>query len=126
MECRSSLRYYKSNIHPDMHSVSWWATEQYRVYNPFSGTINNQSESLNFVIKQLQEWHESPISSMVLEMYTYKCTTGIVGFTEGEIESPFLIGSGFHFNSLNESAYDFDHLKKSLSHFAVIQQGAPF
>ena len=58
--------YYKLHIHPDIHSVSRWATEPYRVYDRIT---NNQSESLNFTIKQLQEWRESPIDSMVLAMY---------------------------------------------------------
>ena len=58
--------YYLKNIEPDIKSIARWSLEPLNVYNPFSGVTNNQSESLNFVIKQLQEWKESPIDCMLL------------------------------------------------------------
>ncbi len=61
--------YYSNNITPDIHAIARWAIEPYRIYNPFSGITNNQSESLNFVIKQLQEWKESPLDCMALSLY---------------------------------------------------------
>ena len=42
--------------------------EPYGVYHPYSGIINNQSESLNHVLKQLQEWRESPLDCMILAL----------------------------------------------------------
>ena len=67
MEC--SILWLLHNKHPDIHSVDRWAIESYRVYDPYSGVTNNQSESLNFVLKQLQEWRESPLDCMVLALY---------------------------------------------------------
>lgn len=61
--------YYQNNINPDIHVIARWAIEPYGIYHPFSGITNNQSESLNFVVKQLQEWHESPLDCMLLSLY---------------------------------------------------------
>ena len=38
------------------------------MYHPYSGITNNQSESLNHVLKQLQEWSESPLDCMILAL----------------------------------------------------------
>lgn len=43
--------------------------ESYGVYNPFSGVTNNQAESFNAVLKQIQRWREVPIDSIVLALY---------------------------------------------------------
>ena len=61
--------YYQNNINPDIHGIARWAIEPYGIYDPFSGITNNQSESLNFVVKQLQEWHESPLDCMLLSLH---------------------------------------------------------
>ncbi len=53
--------YYMNNIHPDIRSIARWALEPFQVYNPYSGTTNNQSEGLNYVLKQLQDWREAPL-----------------------------------------------------------------
>ena len=58
--------YYQNNINPDIHGIARWAIEP---YDPFSGITNNQSESLNFVVKQLQQWHESPLDCMLLSLH---------------------------------------------------------
>ena len=47
--------YYTNHIHPDIQSIARWAIEPLGVYHPYSGITNNQSESLNHVLKQLQE-----------------------------------------------------------------------
>jgi hypothetical protein len=39
------------------------------VYDPFSGITNNISESMNTVIKRLNEWKETPVDAMVLFLY---------------------------------------------------------
>ena len=51
--------YYSNNINPDINGIARWAIELHGIYNPLSGITNNQSESLNFVIKQLHliAWH---------------------------------------------------------------------
>lgn len=61
--------YYSNSINPDIHGIARWAIEPHGIYNPFSGITNNQSESLNFVIKQLQDWRESPLDCMALSLY---------------------------------------------------------
>ena len=60
--------YYTNHIHPDIQSIARWAIEPYGVYHPYSGVTNNQSESLNHVLKQLQEWRESPLDCMILAL----------------------------------------------------------
>ena len=61
--------YYQNNINPDIHAIARWAIESHHIYDPFSGITNNQSESLNFVVKQLQDWHELPLDCMLLSLY---------------------------------------------------------
>lgn len=60
--------YYTNHIHPDIQSIARWAIEPLGVYHPYSGITNNQSESLNHVLKQLQEWSESPLDCMILAL----------------------------------------------------------
>ena len=63
--------YYTRNIHTDIHThaIARWSIETYKVYNPYSGVTNNQAEGLNFVLKQLQDWCESPPDCMLLSLY---------------------------------------------------------
>ena len=61
--------YYHNNLHPEISSIGRWVLEEYRVYNPYSGVTSNQSEGLKYVIKQLQEWKESPLDCMILALY---------------------------------------------------------
>ena len=62
--------YFSHNIHPDIHSIAWWAIEPHGVYDPYSGVTSNQAEGLNYVLKHLlQEWHESPVDCMVLALH---------------------------------------------------------
>ena len=39
------------------------------MYDPYSGITNNQSEAMNAVIKELQEWHESPLNCIILALH---------------------------------------------------------
>ena len=61
--------YYTRNIHMDIHAIARWSIETYKVYNPYSGVTNYQAEGLNFVLKQLQDWCESPSDCMLLSLY---------------------------------------------------------
>ena len=51
--------YYSKNIQPDVRSIVRWSIEQFNIYNPYSGVTTNQAESLNTVLKGLQQWQES-------------------------------------------------------------------
>ena len=63
-------QYYMTNIDPDIpHSIGRWVLEELNIYNPYSGITNNQSESLNRVIKDLQSWKEAPLDCLVLALY---------------------------------------------------------
>ena len=62
-------KYYTNEIAPDITSIARWVIEPYGVYDPYSGIPNNQAESLNFVLKQLQEWREAPIDCMALALH---------------------------------------------------------
>ena len=49
-------QYYLQHIHPNAgHSIGRWVLESVHVYNPYSGVMNNQSEGLNQVMKELQD-----------------------------------------------------------------------
>ena len=61
--------YYSKNIQPDIRCIARWSIEEFKVYNPYSGVTTNQAESLNTVLKNLQQWNESPHDCMVLALY---------------------------------------------------------
>jgi len=66
--------YFKKQIHPDFDThIDRWVLERYNSYNPYSGVTNNQSESLNRVIKDLQHWKEAPLTacSLLLQLQAY-------------------------------------------------------
>ena len=87
--------YCHNNLHPEMSSIGRWVLEEYRVYNPYSGVTSNQSEGLNYVIKQLQEWKESPLDCMILALYylqsyyALKITRGQHGLGNYHLHSDF-------------------------------------
>ena len=61
-----------TNIDPDIpHSIGRWVLEELNIYNPYSGITNNQSESLNRVIKDLQSWKEAPLDCLILALYSH-------------------------------------------------------
>ena len=61
--------YYANNIQPDITSIARWSVAEFEVYDPYSGVTTNQAESLNTVLKNLQQWNESPHDCMVLVLY---------------------------------------------------------
>ena len=61
--------YYSHNIHPDIHAIARRAIEPYGVHDPYSRGTSSQAVGLNYVLKQLLEWHESPVDCMVLTLY---------------------------------------------------------
>ena len=61
--------YYSHNIQLDIHAIARWAIEPNGVHDPFSGGTSNQAEGLNYVLKQLREWHASPVDCIVLALY---------------------------------------------------------
>ena len=66
--------YYSKNILPEVNlSVGRWVLEEKGVYSPFSGVVNNQSESFNAILKDLQHWKEVPIDSLILTFYYLQC-----------------------------------------------------
>ena len=65
--------YYCKNIQPNVKSIVRWSIEEFKVYNPYSGVTTNQAESLNTVLKGLQQWQESPVDCMVLALYYLQC-----------------------------------------------------
>ena len=57
-------------MEPDIESIAQWSLQPLKVYDPFSGVTNNQSESQNYVIKHLQEWRETPIDCALLSFHS--------------------------------------------------------
>ena len=63
-------KYDLNEIHPHVPLyVGRWVLEDVHIYNPYSGITNNQSESLNFVLKELQGWKEVQVDNAVLAFY---------------------------------------------------------
>ena len=81
-------KYYVTSIHPQVildnyfliivilfffvigeSALGHWVLNKLHCYNPYSGITNNASESLNKVIKDLQQWKEAPVDCMVLVLY---------------------------------------------------------
>ena len=54
-----------------------------RVYSPFTGVTNNQSESFNAVLKRLVQWREVPSDVIILSLYHLQC------YYNNEIERGF-------------------------------------
>lgn len=63
------FQYYMKEIHPDVELFARWKLEEKGIYNPYSGVTNNQSESLNMVIKDLLKWKEAPVDCIILSLY---------------------------------------------------------
>ena len=63
--------YYAQNIHSQIMFIGRWAIEEMgsKLYSPYSGNTNNQSEGLNHVLKSLHDWHEVSVDSLMLSLY---------------------------------------------------------
>lgn len=62
--------YYMKEIHPEVPTtIGRWVLEGLKIFDPCSGVTNNQSESLNRVLKDLQGWNEAPIECVILSLY---------------------------------------------------------
>ena len=62
--------YFLKQFHPDVNkSIGRWVLENLNIYDPYSGVTNNQSEGFNRVVKDVQDWKEAPVDSMVLALY---------------------------------------------------------
>lgn len=85
-------------IHPDVELFARWKLEEKGMYNPYSGVTNNQSESLNMVIKDLLKWKEAPADCIILLLYQLQ------SFYVNEIRRGFSGIGNYHldlqFNSL--------------------------
>ena len=58
--------------------------EPLRIYHPFIGVTNKQSECFNATLKRLQGWREVPLDSIVLTLYHLQ------GFFHNEIQRGFI------------------------------------
>ena len=88
--------YYQKEIHPEVPlSIGRWALERLHIYNPYSGVTNNQSEGLNRVIKDLQDWKEAPVDCVLLSVYQLQSfylneiRRGIAGIGEYHLKSVY-------------------------------------
>ena len=61
--------YYTKHIHPDVDQrVGRWQLESLGVYT-YSGVTTNMAESINKVVKALQNWKEAPVDAMLMALY---------------------------------------------------------
>jgi hypothetical protein len=51
------------------NNIARFVLEPLKIYQPFTGVTNNQSESFNAVLKRLQRWREAPVDSIILSLY---------------------------------------------------------
>ena len=88
-------QYYTREIHTNINSIGRWCIEELGIYSPYSGVTNNQSESMNRVIKDLQGWKEAPLDCIVLALhqlqayYYNEIRHGISGIGEYHIAKPY-------------------------------------
>lgn len=88
-------QYYIKEIHSNINSIGRWRLEELGIYNPYSGVTNNQSESMNRVIKDLQGWKEAPLDCIVLALhqlqayYYNEIQRGFIGIGEYHIAKPY-------------------------------------
>jgi hypothetical protein len=62
--------YYFQHIHKEVDmGIGRWRLESLGLYYGDSGITNNMSESLNRVVKALQNWKEAPVDAMVTALY---------------------------------------------------------
>ena len=89
------LEYYLKEISPHISRFARWELEKKGIYNPYSGVTNNQSESLNMVIKDLMKWKEAPIDCIVLSLYLLQSfyvneiKRGFCGIGEYKLDAQF-------------------------------------
>ena len=84
--------------HSDILSRSGrWILEELQIYDPYSGVTNNQSESLNRVLKDLQGWKEAPVDCVLLALYQLQAFyineihRGLAGMGEYHITDPYAV-----------------------------------
>ena len=101
--------YWMKNIHPDVpNHIGRWVLEDLQVYNPYSGVTNNQSEFLNRVFKDIQEWKEAPIDCTLLAIYQLQA------FYSNEIKRGFSGMGEYHlcpeFQSLQHEYFAIEYI----------------
>ena len=72
-------------ISPNLTKVCKWAIEKTTKFDPYSGITQNQSESINKLLKSLNKWKEAPVDVVVLsflrlhQYYIKEISRGRVG-----------------------------------------------
>ncbi|XP_053406440.1 uncharacterized protein LOC128559236 [Mercenaria mercenaria] len=62
-------KYYEKNLHPSIIENSGrWLLEEYNIYNPYSGITTNPAESVNNMIKSVQQRKELPVDLICLNL----------------------------------------------------------
>ena len=59
-------KYFKDRISPNLTKVCKWAIDKITRFDPYSGITQNQSESMNKLLKSLNKWKEAPVDVVVL------------------------------------------------------------
>ena len=59
-------KYFNDRISPNLTKVCKWAIDKITRFDPYSGITQNQSESMNKLLKSLNKWKEAPVDVVVL------------------------------------------------------------
>ena len=59
-------KYFNDRISPNLTKVCKWAIDKITRFDPYSGFTQNQSESMNKLLKSLNKWNEAPVDVVVL------------------------------------------------------------
>ena len=59
-------RYFNDRISPNLTKVCKWAIDKITRFDPYSGITQNQSESMNKLLKSLNKWKEAPADVAIL------------------------------------------------------------
>ena len=59
-------KYFNDRISPSLTKVCKWAIDKITRFDPYSGITQNQSESMNKLLKSLNKWKEAPVDVIIL------------------------------------------------------------
>ena len=59
-------RHFNDRISPNLTMVCKWAIDKITRFDPYSGITQNQSESMNKLLKSLNKWKEAPVDVVIL------------------------------------------------------------
>ena len=89
-------KYLNDRISPNLIKVCKWAIDKITRVDPYSGITQNQSESMNKLLKSLNKWKEAPVDVVVLsflqlqQYYIKEISRGRAGLGNYNLRSQYI------------------------------------